>query len=249
MNNFVCNLPNRAIVSIAGADRYEFLQGLISNDVYVPIVYTLMLTPQGKFLYDFFILSYKEQLLLDCSLTQVSNIIKTLNMYKLRSKVVIQQELAYKIISSHNLIPEAIISYQDPRKTKLRYRSIITCELANQGISYDELRISLGVPEGEKDLLSNKSYPLEFGMDNFNAIDFNKGCYVGQEVTARTKHLGVIRKKIHHIRGENLPLAGAEIMLEEQKIGIMCSSVNNQGLALLRTDLGYELPKEFSAIN
>jgi folate-binding protein YgfZ len=249
MNDFCCNLQDRAIISLSGEHRYDFLQGLVSNNVYLPVCYTLMLSPQGKFLYDFFIVAHQEQLLLDCAVSQLATIIKTLNMYKLRSKVVISAESSYKIISSNQPMPNAVVSYQDPRKHELCYRSIVTYEVANSGISYDELRIALGVPEGEKDMIAHKSYPLEFGMDNFNAIDFNKGCYVGQEVTARTKHRGVIRKKIYHMNGENLPLLAEDIMLKEQKIGVMCSSVNNQGLALLRTDLDYALPVEFSAVS
>jgi folate-binding protein YgfZ len=102
--------------------------------------------------------------------------------------------------------------------------------------NYELIRLNLGIPEGHKDLIELKSFPLEFGMDKLNAIDFDKGCYVGQEVTSRTKYRGTIRKELFIIRGEDLPPSGDDIIIDQNKIGIICSKLQNTGLALIQSE-------------
>ena len=232
-------LGERGVITIEGEQAKEFLQGLITNNISKLPIYSLMLTPHGKFLYDFFISEQSNILYVDCYYTSIEQIIKTLNIYKLRSKIeIIDKTLEFNVVSSKEAINGAIISYQDPRLEKLGYRSIVPKSLVidESNFSYESLRIQCGVPEGHKDMLQNKSFPLEFSMDKLNAIDFDKGCYLGQEVTSRTKYLGTIRKKPYIIKGKDLPQIGHDILAGDQKIGLMCSSNSSTGIALIRQD-------------
>ena len=113
----------------------------------------------------------------------------------------------------------------------------ITHKIINDQNAYDKLRIENFIAEGEKDLIAGQAFPLEYGMDELNAIDYKKGCYVGQELVARTHYLGEIRKKIVQVTSaDNLPALGTLIYVGEKKVGVMCSSVRNKGLALVRVE-------------
>ena len=191
------HLKDRAIIEISGADRKKFLQGLITNDVEktsaTNLIYAVMLNAPGRFLYDFFIFDDGEKLVLDCLAARRDEIFQKLNFYKLRSQVVIKKNDELKVISNENGQ-----GFLDPRNPKLGHRLYgnATCDSLT---NYELLRISLKVPESESDLTYEKSLILEFGFDDLNAIDYNKGCYVGQELTARTHYCGEIRKKIFHV--------------------------------------------------
>ncbi len=247
---------NRFVLAISGEDNKSFLQSLITNDINKlsksQALYALMLTPQGKFLYDFFFYEEDNRILLDCNLKNSEEIKKKLNMYKLRSKVIIDDvsgtysAIAY--INQENTCPYNTI-LPDPRSAKLPLRGIINNKLY-QDINkngfiegdintYEDIRINLGI-SSDADMEAEKSFPLEFKMDEFNAIDYQKGCYIGQEVTTRTHHRGIVRKKPYIVEAQNnINLAaykGQEITSGPNKIGIMCSSVNNKGIALLRIE-------------
>jgi tRNA-modifying protein YgfZ len=254
-------LKERSVFKITGEDRVKFLQGLLSNDITkitdnTPI-YACMLTPQGKYFADFFLITRGQEIIFDIPTPSAEEIINKLNLYKLRSKINISKSTDYNVVS---IINEKIdnhlnhsIIYTDPRSVILGYRCYIHTndmdKLKNnllQSINeYDKIRIDNFIPEGHKDLIPNKSFPFEYELDSLNAIDYNKGCYVGQELVARTYYRGQIRKKIVQIRAnEKLPSLGTEIFLDNQKIGIVCSSIENIGLALVKTEATLEHNRE-----
>ncbi len=216
---------DRSIIEISGIERKTFLQGLITNDVNKisknNLIYSVMLNAQGRFLYDFFIFEKEEILFLDCLNSRRDEILQKFKFYKLRTKVefkkndelIVGQDLEGELLQKN---PE-ITTYPDPRSLVLGHRiyflkSGLSDEALGSGLKptkdqfqiqdesfYHLLRIKNKIPEGELDLTYEKSFILEFGFDDLNAIDYKKGCYVGQELTARTHHLGEIRKKIIHI--------------------------------------------------
>lgn len=239
---------HRSLLAISGEDARTFLQGLITNDINKLSpnnpVYALMLNPQGRFLYDFFIYEYNGKILLDCNALRLDEIKKKLSMYKLRSKVVIEDvsnELQVAaIIKDANIAVDSI--FPDPRSPSLPLRAITTNGTDfTEGIieNYEYIRISVGIPS-DQDMEYDKSFPLEYEMDKHNAIDYKKGCYVGQEVTARTHYRGTVRKKPYIVMAaENIDLAqykDQEITCGTVKIGSMRSSAGNIGIALLRIE-------------
>ena len=169
-------------------------------------------------------------------------------MYKLRSAVTINEAPHYQVISlatSEKVNLQSSIVFKDPRSDKLGMRGFINENdfkfLSDNFIedenSYDNIRIDNFIAEGDKDLIPEKSFLAEYGLDNLNAIDYSKGCYVGQELVARTHYLGQVRKQIVQVHAKhNLPALGTEIHAGQQKLGIICSSRANKGLALVRTE-------------
>lgn len=254
--NFYNLLTDRAIITIKGIDRFKFLQSIITNDINKiieqKIIYSLLLNPQGRYFSDFFIIAVEDYFLIDCHTNRINELIIKLNKYKLRSKVeIIDTQEEYQIISVIGKIEynsfSSLSYYPDPRNLNMGHRIIINKnqlndfisknDLTDQNYNYDELRINHYIPEGEKDLISDKSYPLEYKIEKLGAIDFNKGCYIGQELTARTTYLGVIRKELYYITSkEFLPQNGTNITIGDQKIGRLNSTYKNIGLALIRTE-------------
>ena len=236
---------NRSILEITGPDRKKFLQGLITNDVNKAteknLIYSAMLNAQGRFLYDFFIFEIGEKLILDCDTLRRDEIFQKLNFYKLRAEVEIRKNeemgIGYQL-------PVDGYSFPDPRNPKLGHRIYTTAlQLATYDLrltTYDFTRISLKIPESEQDLTYEKSFILEFGFDDLNAVDYQKGCYVGQELTARTHHTGQIRKKIFHIKISDSEAIqkNTEISCEGNSVGLVLSSIFHNSelhaLALLK---------------
>ncbi len=226
--------------------------------------YALVLTPQGKYLHDLFISEHDGALLLEVASARLPELLRKLTLYKLRSDVAFTDVTCHYAITAlqgegvfaATALPEQEgaattflhgKAYVDPRTARLGVRAFLPQARADALLqaagfirddsAYDAARIRACVPEGEKDLLPEKAFPLEYGLEALNAIDFKKGCYVGQEVTARTTYRGTVRKRIYHITGDGiLPTHGTEIMAGEQKIGIVCSHQGTDGLALLRTE-------------
>ena len=222
-------LKDRAIIELEGDDRKKFLQGLITNDVNKAseknLIYSAMLNAQGRFLYDFFIFEIGNKLLLDCFASRRDEILQKLNFYKLRSKVTIKKN--DELLVLHNFSGEG---FADPRHSKLGhhlYSDTLPLTTYPSPLQYNFKRIALKIPESEQDLTYEKSFILEFGFDEINAIDYQKGCYVGQELTARTHYLGQIRKKIFHVKLEGASVAekNSEITCEGKSVGIILSSV------------------------
>jgi len=193
-------LKDRAILEISGLDRQEFLQGLITNDIKLAtsqkMIYSAFLNGAGRFFVDFFIHEIAEKYILDCHILEVDEIIKKLNLYKLRSQVEIaKNQNLFVIFNTQNL------GFVDSRINDFGYRFYVNSpDLKNYPtqdlIFYHQRRINFRIPEGYYDLTKDKSYIFEFGFDDFSAISYQKGCYVGQEATARNHYRGQLRKKI-----------------------------------------------------
>jgi len=245
----------RSILEIIGLDRKKFLQGLVTNDVNLAtqnnLIYSAMLNSAGRFLYDFFIFEDGEKLVLDCHIDRRDEIFKKLNFYKLRSQVEITKNdelLVGQILENTDSdFSKDIKTFADPRSSMLGKRAYGKNLQSTDSISYEIARIKNKIPQGEDDLTYEKSFILEFGFDELNAVNYEKGCYVGQELTARTHHLGEIRKKICHITIEDAEAIekNSEITCERKSTGIILSSIFYQGelhaLALIRLPADQEL--------
>jgi folate-binding protein YgfZ len=253
--------PHRSVIAIGGPDRVEFLQGLISNDTtkVAPgrAIWAALLTPQGRFLNDMFVADGGDgTLLLETERERAAALAKKLSLYKLRSKVTVEDRreslevaVAYGPDAATTLpLDGAIAAFVDPRLGELGIRVIAPAGTAatllqSHGFSaaplqsYDELRLTLGVPDGSRDLVVDKALLLESGFDELNGIDWQKGCYMGQELTARTKYRALIRKRLFPVKVEGaLPEPGAPVHLGDQEVGELRSGVGGRALAMLRVD-------------
>ena len=258
-------LNKRGIVSVTGEDTREFLQGLITNDIEkvseTQTIYAALLTPQGKLLHDFFIVKYKNQFLLECDKAGIPNLIKRLSAYRLRAKVNITDETDKFEVSAtfkpdgdefsgkvgSTAIRSDRVSFIDPRHKDLGERTIrfidgnkalkADAAMLNKNLeTYEILRIILGIPDSFVDLVPEKSMPLEVGFDELNGIDFEKGCYVGQEVTARMKHRNLVKKRLIPIEFDGPLAPGAVVKGGEIAVGTIYSVMKGHGLALLRLE-------------
>ncbi|MFO1242667.1 MAG: hypothetical protein U1E36_05640 [Rickettsiales bacterium] len=259
-------LTDRAVVDITGEDAASFLQGLITNDIEKATpeqtIFAALLAPQGKFLFDFFIAKKADGYLLDTEAPRADELIKKLGMYKLRAKVNIARSdkkvVALLNESAHTTmglsdkagdtktLGDSIV-YADPRWLPMGVR-MITPAYATQDIlpvptleagleNYERIRLLHGIPEGSKDAIIDRTIVLETGYDELNGIDYKKGCYVGQEVIARTTHRGVVRKKLFCISADqNLPPLGTEIIAGDIPLGEMRSSCGHVGLGVIRIE-------------
>jgi folate-binding protein YgfZ len=243
---------DRSVILIQGEDRYSFLQGLITNDIdqlaEKRLLYTAMLTPQGKFLFDFFISEDEQGVLLDC-LTEIKDqLVKKLTQYKLRSRVTIEEVSdRYAIYSLHNCAPQSAFTI-DPRCRHLGYRIFVKRGQEDMILgdiprlltrdTYEHLRLSLGIPEAIKDIIPEKSIPLECGFDQLNAISWTKGCYLGQELTARTHYRGVVRKQLLpvKIKGKLPEQPNPSIFQDDQEVGTLYSHNHQIGIARLKLE-------------
>ncbi len=240
-------LSDRSIIEVSGEEALPFLQNLTTNDLgQYDYCYSYMISNQGRYLFDFFILKNtgEKKFWLDIHSEQAKSVQSKLLMYKLHAKVHVQEVTAnYKIIYSRQMptsLP-VIAAYHDPRFSLLGCRSILNRDYAldSQGGLYLHDKYKYAIIDGYEDLVTNKSIPIEYGAEQLNSLSFTKGCYLGQEVMARAKHQGVIRKKIFTLQAQadlNSCSKGDAVMLEEQLIGTLCSSYQNQAIAIIKTD-------------
>jgi folate-binding protein YgfZ len=259
---------DRGVLRILGPDARSFLQGLVSNDVTRATaeraIYAALMTPQGKFLHDFFILEHDGALCLDGEAARLADLQRRLSLYKLRSKVTIAPapELAVALLygdeavarldlpaepGTARAIGNAIV-FVDPRLAELGARAVLPRDgaaavLAGLGFAagaiadYERRRLAAGVPDGSRDLPVEKAILLENGFDELHGVDWQKGCYMGQELTARTKYRGLIRKRLLPVAIEGpVPPAGTPVMAGDKEAGEMRSAVGDRGLAMLRLD-------------
>jgi hypothetical protein len=262
-------LPDRGIVSLRGEDARAFLQGLITNDVdrvsEDTAIWAALLTPQGKYLFDVFIVEMMGALVLDCEGGRVAELIALFNRYKLRSRVDISDDStdwAVVALAGTDADSDALVGFEgraggfaggtcfvDPRYGGAGARAILPrdgiAQLDAFGFErgdaedYDIHRLVCGLPDGSRDLIVDKSYPMENGFDALNAIAWNKGCYVGQEMTARMRYRATMKRALLpvEIEGEGTaPAAGTPVTQAGKDAGEMRSSRNGIGLALLRID-------------
>ncbi len=260
-------LPGRAVLSIEGEDARGLLQGLISNDVerLAPdhAIYATLLTPQGKFLHDFFIAEADGRLLLDCEADRRDDLERRLTFYRLRAKVTLAADDDCVVAAlwgdgAANGLAEAEgsagrlaggVAYVDPRLAAAGARAFLPRGSAAEALEaagfapataedYDRVRLSLALPDGSRDIAVEKGFLLENGIDDLNGVDFDKGCYVGQELTARTKHRATIRKRLYRVDVDGaLPAPGTPVTAAGRAAGEMRSGRGDVGLALLRVEL------------
>ncbi|HBS36293.1 MAG TPA: glycine cleavage system protein T [Parvularcula sp.] len=228
-------LTTRAVLSLKGEDAAAFLQGLVTQDVTrAQPVFAALLTPQGKILFDFFLVPADGGHLIDCEANAAPALLKRLVMYKLRAKVAITAEAGLAV----HLGPRAGVSFADPRLASLPVRTIAPAtSAAPVDGAYDALRLSLGVPEFGHDFKGEEVFLLDVNYDALNAVSYKKGCFVGQEVTSRMKRKGEIRKRTLIAKFAGAPPAkGAAVMADANSVGEFLSGREGGGLALIRID-------------
>ena len=218
-------LPDRAVLAIAGEDRVSFLQGLVSNDVgdAAPgrAVWAALLTPQGKYLADFFILADGERLLLDCEAGQQAMLAQRLTRYRLRAQVAVES-LALPVHAAWGgPPPPSDLQAADPRLPEAGWRIIgETPGINATAEDWDRHRLALGLPDGTRDLEPEKSILLEAGFDELHGVSWEKGCYMGQELTARTKYRGLVKRRLTPVRVEGpLPAPGTPVQQDQAEVG------------------------------
>ena len=229
-------VAGRTVLAIGGEDRLHFLQGLISNDVAglkTGLVYAALLTPQGKYLADFFLAAEGERVLLDVADAQASDLLKRLAMYKLRAKVTIAPT---DLHVQRGLGPVPDDALPDPRHPSLGWRRYAPEPGGPAAIDWDALRVAALVPEAGIELIPNDTYIREAGFERLHGVDFHKGCYVGQEVTARMKHKIELRKGLAQVGIEGEAAPGTEILAGDKAAGWLATRAGDRALAWLRFD-------------
>ena len=223
----------RHILEVGGRDRVEFLQGLVTNDVRRAPVWAAMLTPQGKYLADFLIVPRGETLLIDVDARLSGDLMRRLSMYKLRSDVTIAPS-ALQVRRGTGPAPEGAIP--DPRHPALGWRLYGT-EGGDDGTDFDAIRVEHCIPESLVELIPNETFILEAGFDRLNGVDFRKGCYVGQEVTARMKHKTELRKGLVTVGIEGEAPPGTPITMPDgREAGVLFTRSGPRAIAWLRFD-------------
>ncbi len=233
------------MVELTGEDRVGFLQGLVSNDVAAAApgraVWAALLTPQGKYLADFFVLAEAGRLLLDCERAEAPALVQRLSRFRLRARVALRDASAAFAVHAAwgGAVPEAgAIAAPDPRLAEAGWRILAAAPLPGTApeAAYDLHRLALGLPAAA-DLDAEKSVLLEAGFDELAGISWTKGCYMGQELTARTKYRGLLKKRLVPVGVEGeLPPRGTAITRAGAELGEMRSGRDGLGLALLRIE-------------
>ena len=226
---------DRMILCISGPDAKSFLQNLVTNDVAKlknNIIYAALLTPQGKLFSDFFLVDSNQGILIDVHSQIGDSLLKTLNLYKLRAEIKIEKT-DLKVSTGVDNKPRT--AFDDPRHPKMGWRYYGSEDLKQKNIDWEKLRVQNLVPEFGKEL-SSDTYILEYGFEKLNGVDFKKGCYVGQEVTARMKHKSKLRKGLTLVETTERVPFGTPISVNNKIIGKILSSSENQALAYLRFD-------------
>jgi folate-binding protein YgfZ len=262
-------LGERGLLAVEGEDRRAFLQGLISNDVEKAdasrAIHAALLTAQGKYLHDFFVVSLGETLILDGEAARLADLQRRLGLYRLRAKVTLAPAAgdlgvfavfggeALAVLGLSNEPGAAApfaggVAFVDPRLAALGARLVVPKEASAAALralgfseaefaAYDRLRLAHGVPDGSRDLAVEKAILLESGFEELNGVDWQKGCYIGQELTARTKYRGLVKKRLMGVRVDGaLPAPGTPVMLGDKEAGEMRSGQDGIALALLRLD-------------
>jgi tRNA-modifying protein YgfZ len=229
---------SRAVLAVTGADRVVFLQGLITADAaQTSPFYAAMLTPTGKFLHDFFVFPTMDALLLTPEASRANALAQRLSLFKLRAAVEINHEQALCLVRCLDIAPAGFVA--DPRGAGLGSIALLPAEQAPPftqagSDAYHQARIQHGLPDAALDLIPERSLPLEVNLDRANAISFSKGCYMGQELTARTHYRQLIKKRLAPVHGAApLPPVDTPLLHEGVEVGVMRGHLKHQGLALL----------------
>lgn len=230
----------RAVLSLEGAEAENFLHNLVTADILGlaegEARYAALLTPQGKILFDFFVVKTAEGYLLDCADSQLEELTKRLMFYRLRAKVTITERKDLEVGVSPER-PAGMTAYADPRTSLIGWRVIAEKGKLPTGTGYDAARIALGLADSGGDIGSGELFPHEANFDQLGAVSFTKGCYIGQEVVSRMEHRATARSRILPVTFEGAaPQRGAAIKSADKVIGTVLSSAGNAALALLRLD-------------
>lgn len=225
----------RKVLRITGDDRVVFLQGLVTNEVPREpgaLVYAALLTPQGKYLADFFLWCDAEALYLDADAAQASALLQRLSMYKLRANVALEPT---DLTLSRGTGTAPAGAMADPRHPALGWR-LYGPEAKDDGTDWDAVRVTHCIPAAGAELIPDDTYILEAGFERLNGVDFRKGCYVGQEVTARMKHKTELRKGFATVLIDGRAPIGTEITGSGKPVGTLYTQSGGQGIAYLRFD-------------
>jgi tRNA-modifying protein YgfZ len=252
-------LPDRGVVKVAGDDARRFLNGLVTNDMTKVFPghprFAALLTPQGKIIADFIVAEAPAEdgggFFLDAPKALIGTLVEKLNFYKLRAKVLcedLSEVLGVMAVWDGNGDSEYGLSYPDPRLPNLGTRIMLPPHLAGDAAadlgatlgtadSYEAHRIALAVPRGGLDFIYADTFPHEADMDQLNGVDFEKGCYVGQEVVSRVEHRASARSRVVPIAyDEFAPSGGLPITAGDRQVGTLGSTAKGHGLALVRLD-------------
>ncbi len=224
----------RTILAVTGRDRERFLDGLVTNRLPAPgegLTYAALLTPQGKYLADFFLLAEPDRILLDVATPLVPGLVQRLSMYKLRADVAIE-DTELRLRRGTGAAPPG--AWPDPRHPEMGWR-LYGPEEGEDGTDFDALRVRLMVPEAGTELTPD-SYILEMGFERLHGVDFRKGCYVGQEVTARMKHKTELKKGLVRVRLDGPAAPGDEIQSDGKPAGRLHTVSGDTALAWMRLD-------------
>jgi hypothetical protein len=252
-------LPDRGVVKVSGEDARNFLNGLVTTDM-TPLApgqgrFGALLTPQGKIIVDFLITEapagHGGGFLIDCPRPLAQGLADKLGFYKLRAKVAVENlSDSLGVIAAWGGEPatEPDLAFADPRDAALGWRVLAPQELAQKvaslvgaaladGTAYEAHRIACGAPRGGLDFIYGDAFPHETNMDRLHGVDFDKGCYVGQEVVSRMRHRGTARTRtVKVVLDDFAPEAGTPILAGDKQVGTMGSSAGQSGLALMRID-------------
>lgn len=251
-------LPDRGVVKVSGDDARGFLNGLLTTDVTLVHPgagrFGALLTPQGKIISDFLITEapagHGGGFLLDCPRALSSQLAQRLNFYKLRAKVTVDDlSSEFGVLALWDKASEVTLdlAFPDPRHADLGWRILLPQDVAAKAAAvlgatlvdaanYEAHRIALGVPRGGTDFMYGGAFPHEANMDRLHGVDFDKGCYVGQEVVSRMQHRGIARTRVVRVTFDAEPLNGLDVMAGDKQVGTMGSAAQGRGLALVRID-------------
>ncbi|WP_095590582.1 YgfZ/GcvT domain-containing protein [Actibacterium ureilyticum] len=227
---------DRTLIQITGSDARDFLQNLITNDlsgIDGGLVYAALLTPQGKYLADFFLTARDGGIVLDVATALAPGLVQRLNMYKLRADVQLSQSTLHV---SRGTGPAPDGALPDPRHPDMGWRLYSDTALPDDGTDWDALRVAHCIPETGVELIPNDSFILEAGFERLHGVDFKKGCYVGQEVTARMKHKTELRKGLVTVDITGTAPVGAEITAAGKAAGTLYTQAQGRAIAYLRFD-------------
>ena len=263
-------LAGRGALRIRGEDAPAFLQGLISNDVTrvspTRTIWAAFLTPQGRYLHDFFVCDLDGALLLEGEAARLPDLKRRLSMFRLRSRVTIEEvepAMAVWALTGDGAAAAVGLAgaqagtaaplaggvvFVDPRLATVGLRALLPAQTGEAALralgftatdiaAYEAQRISLGLPDGSRDILVEKSLLLEVGFDELGGIDWDKGCYLGQELTARTRWRGLVKRRLLPMRVEGRPPSpGTPILVNGKEVGEVRSGVDGWAMAVLRLD-------------
>lgn len=225
----------RRIIAATGAEAGPFLQGLVTTDTsHLPdarIQWSALLSPQGKYLADFFLIAQPDGVWIDVDATQADDLLRRLTLYRMRAPVALDA-LEIPVARGTGPVPDGALP--DPRHPDMGWR--LYGQVGRDDTDWDAIRVAHVIPEAGRDLIVNDTYPLEAGFERLHGVDFRKGCYVGQEVTARMKHKTELRKGLMQVAVAGAAPEGTAILRDGREIGTLYTQAGGLGIAQMRFD-------------